>query len=63
MELTKERLLKGLTEDQLEAVSGGFCADFVCSKCECHTMDYTESGGYYHVVCPHRRNEWTEKAG
>lgn len=26
-----------LTKDQLEAVSGGFCADFGCPKCECHT--------------------------
>ena len=42
-----------LTDEQLEAVSGGNCfTDFDCPKCG-GTIDGNSCDNYYNYVCPH----------
>ena len=42
-----------LTDEQLEAVSGGNCLmDFDCPKCG-QTIDYNSCDDYYNYTCPH----------
>ena len=42
-----------LTDEQLEAVSGGNCiTDFDCPRCN-KTIDYNSCDDYYNYTCPH----------
>lgn len=49
--LAKEEGIE-LTDEQLEAVSGGNCMDFDCPKCG-GTIDYNSCDDYYNYKCPH----------
>ena len=57
----KEELLKGLTDEQLEAVSGGNCRDGVeCMYCYSHNTRYIDREGntlYYMCDNCHRKFE------
>ena len=60
-----------LTDEQLEAISGGACEDFskqktgTCPQChELVTGEYVETtpgDGKYYFVCTHCGYNWTEK--
>lgn len=52
LRLAKEEGVE-LTNEQLEAVSGGNCfTDFDCPKCG-ETIDGNSCDDYYNYVCPH----------
>lgn len=52
LKLAKEEGIE-LTDEQLEAVSGGNCiTDFDCPKCG-GTIDGGSSDDYYNFTCPH----------
>ena len=52
LKIAKEEGIE-LTDEQLEAVSGGNCfTDFDCPKCG-GTIDGNSSDMYYNYVCPH----------
>ncbi len=52
LKLAKEEGIE-LTDEQLEAVSGGSClTDFDCPKCS-GTIEGSSCDDYYNYVCPH----------
>lgn len=52
-----------LTDEQLEAVSGGNClTDFDCPKCG-QKIDGNSSDEYYNYVCPHCGHRFRKAQG
>ena len=49
-----------LTDEQLEAVSGGACVDLICPKCSGPIWSYTKSDGVLYYKCPHCGHKWSE---
>lgn len=49
-----------LTDEQLEAVSGGACVDVICPKCSGPLWSYTKCDGVLYYECPHCGHKWSE---
>ena len=49
-----------LTEEQLEAVSGGACVDLICPVCAYPLSGYTKCDGVLYYECDHCGHKWSE---
>ena len=49
-----------LTDEQLEAVSGGACVDVICPVCSGPLWSYTKCDGVLYYECPHCGHKWSE---
>ena len=49
-----------LTDEQLEAVSGGACVDVVCPKCGTLSIGYVIYDGVIYYNCKDCGHEWSE---
>ena len=49
-----------LTDEQLEAVSGGACVDLVCPKCGAMSIGYVIYDSVIYYNCKYCGHEWSE---
>lgn len=57
--LAKEEGLE-LTDEQLEAVSGGACVDVICPVCSAPLWSYTKCDGVLYYECDYCGHKWSE---
>ena len=49
-----------LTDEQLEAVSGGACVDVICPECGALSIGYVKYDGVLYYNCKRCGHEWSE---
>ena len=60
LQLAKEEGVE-LTDEQLEAVSGGACPDVICPVCDAPIFEYTSDEDYQYYTCWNCDYKWTKR--